>query len=88
MFAQSEVDAFEHLLEILAQLVVPEAHNAKALSLKKGGAQAVVIELLLGMLASIQLNDHSGIEAAEVHYVGADRMLAAEFDAQCPVAKS
>ena len=88
MFAQSEVDAFEHLLEILAKLVVPEAHNAKALSLKKSGAQAVVIELLLGMLASIQLNDQSGFEAAEVHYVGADRMLAAELDAQCTVAKS
>jgi len=76
------------LLKILAQLVVPEAHDAKALSPEKRCALAVVIELLLGMLASIQFNNQTRFEAAEVHYIRADRMLAAELDAQCAVAKS
>jgi hypothetical protein len=69
-------DRLDHRLNLQQHLVVPEPQHAPSLRFKKRRACSIAT---LRMLATIQLDDHPALDAAEVRDVRRNRMLAPEL---------
>jgi hypothetical protein len=67
------------IIEMLQDLVVPEAQDAKAFGAKEGVTIKVVEAV--AVLAAVDLNDQPGFEADEIEDVATQWHLAAEFGA-------
>jgi hypothetical protein len=74
------MDRFEYDLGSTQHIVVPEAQHPKTTRSEKHVSTGIVVRLL-GMLASVQLDDDGSLKAREVADIGSDRMLSAEFEA-------
>ncbi len=75
--AQLRQNVTADIIEMLQDLVVPEAQDAKTFGAEEGVTMKVVEAV--AMLAAIDLNDQSGFEADEIEDVATQWHLAAEF---------
>jgi hypothetical protein len=82
-FRASQVTPYllEYAAKILDQVAVPETAHTKAI-LRKPGGSLFVGDFSFGctVLAPVQFDNQLCIEANEIHNVGPDRLLAAEFE--------
>ena len=77
--AQLRQNMTADIVEMLQNLVVPEAQDAKAFGAEEGVTIKVVEAV--AVLAAVDLNDQPGFEADEIKDVAAQRDLSAEFGA-------
>ena len=68
-------DHFQHPIDVLKNLVVPETKNPEAFAFEPLGSIGIPFSLL-GMLATIKLDNQSGRETNEIDDVAADGGLA------------
>src|SRR3982751_3396488 len=73
-------DRFDHGFPVFRQMTIPEAQDAKVLALEKRGTLCVIARAI-EMLAAIQLDDQSALQAGEVCDIAADRHLAPKASA-------
>lgn len=71
-------DGLENRVEFLEDLVVPEPQDLEAV-LFEPAAPALVVGLLLGVLATVELDDQLLLQAGEVDEEGAEHLLAPEL---------
>jgi hypothetical protein len=71
-------DACQHSFEIPQYIIIPESDYFESVSFQPRGPGRVSLDVL-GMLAAIHFDDQAVSQAAEVHDVVADRMLAAKL---------
>ncbi len=71
-------DPLEYSIEILHDVVVPEAKHLKPIASQPRVTAAIQI-IYLGVLPTIELDHQLGFEADEIHDVRPDRPLALEF---------
>ncbi|AOG10776.1 hypothetical protein BSY240_1409 [Agrobacterium sp. RAC06] len=77
--AQLRQNMTADIVEMLQDLVVPEAQDAEAFGTEEGVTIKVVEAV--AVLAAVDLNDQPGFEADEIEDVAAQRYLSAEFGA-------
>ena len=77
--AQLRQNMTADIVEMLQDLVVPEAQDAEAFGAEEGVTIKVVEAV--AVLAAVDLNDEPGFEADEIEDVAEQRNLAAEFGA-------
>lgn len=74
-------------IQIFEDFVVPEADNLPTLVFQPGGAFQIL--RIIVMLTAIQFDDQLSLDANEVGYIPADRMLPTELEPiQLPIPNS
>ena len=73
------IDGLEDDLSPYQHVIVPGAQDPKATRSEKHVSTDIVVRLL-GMLASVQLDDNGSLKTREVADKGSDRVLSAEFE--------
>ena len=75
---QRRDDTCQHPFEIPQYIIIPESDYFESLSFQPRRSRGVFLDVL-GMLAAIHFDDQAVSQAAEVHDVVADRVLAAKL---------
>jgi hypothetical protein len=79
-FAQRRQDNFQHALDVLQHIVVPEAKDAIAMRTKVSGSLRITDNVIrLIMLPAIDLDDQASLMAGEVCKVRTDSGLPPEM---------
>jgi hypothetical protein len=71
-------NALQDTVGVREHVVVPEAQHAKALTFEDCRAALVFLDSRR-VLATVELDDQTTLQTAEIHYVGTDRVLATEL---------
>jgi hypothetical protein len=85
---QRPFDFLDDPVDVLENVVVPEAKDQIAGRTKRVGSQPIRLNCL-GMLAAVNFDDQLRLDRRKISYEGADRYLATKFDPlNLPVAQS
>jgi hypothetical protein len=71
---------FNAVVGLFQNLVVPETDNPESTSIQKSRARFIAFTLF-GMLAAVDFNDQSGVDACEVDNEPANRVLPSKLEA-------
>jgi len=71
---------FNTSIGLFQNLVVPETHNPESASIQKSCARFIFLTLF-GMLAAVDFNDQSSVDASEVDNERTNRVLPPELEA-------
>jgi hypothetical protein len=78
VFPQRILDARQYSIDILQHIIIPESNHSESIFLEATCPRRILFDLV-GMLATIDLDDESMLETAEIGDVIADEMLTAEL---------